>query len=75
MPALNAAVLLTVWEEASAQTPICRALHLLAAARPQKSFDEWAAMTIGQRDSALLALHEQLFGSTLEVTTRWSLIR
>ena len=66
MPALNATTLLAVWEQGVSQHPLQRALALLALAWPQKSADEWATVTIGERDRKLLQLRDELFGSKLE---------
>jgi hypothetical protein len=66
MSALNAIALLAAWEDGAAQLPVRRALILLAAACPEKSADEWAKATIGERDRRLLSLREQLFGERLE---------
>lgn len=66
MPVLNAADLLTAWEEGMSQHPIQRALTLLARAWPERSWDEWARATIGERDRYLLKLREELFGPSLE---------
>lgn len=41
-------------------------MTLLALAWPQKSVDEWARVSIGERDRQLLHLREELFGSKLE---------
>lgn len=69
MSALNAAALLIAWEEGLSQPPLERALTLLTAAWPEASAEEWAQISIGQRDGCLLTLREELFGATLETTT------
>ena len=66
--AVDAAGLLRVWEEQRAAHPLVRALHLLAAARPERGYDAWSHAPIGDRDAALLAVHEHLFGSALHAT-------
>lgn len=69
MPGLNAATLLAAWERASAQNPVRRALTLLGAAWPDKSEDQWANVSIGERDRYLLRLRDEIFGSQLEAAT------
>jgi hypothetical protein len=69
MPALNSAALLTAWEEGVSQPLMQRALTLLATAWPERSVDEWARASIGERDGRLIRLREELFGSRLETTT------
>lgn len=64
--ALNATNLLTAWEQAVSQHPLQRAVTLLALACPQKSVDEWARVSIGERDRQLLQLRDELFGSKFE---------
>ncbi len=68
MPALTSAALLTAWEEGASQPATQRALTLLAAAWPERSVDEWAHISIGERDGQLLRLREELFGAKLEAT-------
>ena len=61
MSAFSAAQLLDVWERTLDQTPVQRALLLLASwtgAAPETL----AQLSIGQRDSYLLSLRELLFG-------------
>ncbi|MCB0165241.1 MAG: phage baseplate protein [Anaerolineae bacterium] len=60
-----AAELLNVWEEGAGDPPYLRALRLLAAALPDRTATNLAAWSLGRRDSALLSLREQLFGSRL----------
>lgn len=66
MLALNATTLLTAWEQGVSQHPLQRAITLLSLACPQKSADEWAGVSIGERDRQLLQLRDELFGSKLE---------
>jgi hypothetical protein len=68
MPAmsLNPAALLAAWEEGATQPPVRRALALLGAAWPERSEEQWAEVTIGERDARLLSLREALFGRKLE---------
>jgi len=65
MPVPSAAQLLDVWERALSESPTRRALSLLAAAHPEISEDELAALPIGRRDARLLRLREHLFGPQL----------
>ncbi|MEA2223725.1 MAG: hypothetical protein QOH83_2101 [Solirubrobacteraceae bacterium] len=65
-PSLDAATLLTLWEEGVALPPAERALSLLCAAFPDAPVEDWAGASIGRRDEALLVLREALFGPTLE---------
>ena len=61
----SAVELIGAWERGAAQHWIDRALTMLSAAYPEMTFAELAALTIGQRDARLLAVHERLFGSSL----------
>jgi hypothetical protein len=65
MNALSASELLTVWEQGLHQSPTQRSLLLLLAACPERSIEQLAALSIGQRDTLLLKLREQTFGSQL----------
>ncbi len=62
---LTASQLLHVWEQARSQTPVQRALTLLALAVPAEPPDALVRYRIGRRDRELLALRERLFGSRL----------
>jgi hypothetical protein len=62
MVSIAAADLLNVWERGRAEPPYARALHLLAAALPDATFESIADWGLGRRDATLLALREQLFG-------------
>ena len=66
MLALSATNLLTAWEQGLAQHPLQRAVTLLALAWPEKTTDEWARVSIGERDRGLLQLRQELFGSRFE---------
>lgn len=66
MLALNASSLLTAWEQGVSQHPLQRAVKLLALAWPQRTIDEWARVSIGERDRQLLQLRDELFGSKFE---------
>jgi hypothetical protein len=67
MRALSARDLLLVWEQAEHQPPRERALALLAAALPELTDGELAALSLGRRDALLLSLYRQSFGSTLDL--------
>lgn len=66
MRPLAARDLLQVWEQAEGQHPIDRALILLAAACPERTWEQLAALSIGQRDAFLLSLRELTFGPRLD---------
>ncbi len=66
MRPLTAAGLLHVWERGHAQRPFERAVTLLAAGLPDQPLEAVAALTIGQRDAALLTLREQSMGGQLQ---------
>jgi hypothetical protein len=57
--------LLRVWEVGEDQHPLDRALTLLAAACPELTWDELAALSVGQRDARLLTLRERTSGPSL----------
>ena len=69
MPTLNSATLFAAWERGLPQDPVQRALTLLTTAWPERSADEWASTTIGERDEYLLRLRDEMFGSEIEATT------
>lgn len=66
----STASLLRVWEEQQRAHPVRRALQLLTATTPPGDAPAWQLATIGVRDTALLKLHEALFGGALHTTTR-----
>ncbi|BAY09381.1 T4 family baseplate hub assembly chaperone [Calothrix sp. NIES-2098] len=65
MRPLSADYILRIWEIGQSQHPIDRALTLLAFACPEKTTDELASLTIGQRDAYLLTLREISLGPRL----------
>src|SRR6516165_3867836 len=65
MRALSAAQLVAVWEQGLGQTPVDRAITLLAAGRPAETREALAALTIGRREADLLQLRELTLGPTL----------
>jgi hypothetical protein len=67
MRALDSAELLDLWERGLPLSPTRRALALLAAACPEASPSELAAMPLGRRNAHLLALRELLLGPELTV--------
>ncbi|HJV60822.1 MAG TPA: hypothetical protein VJ743_07735 [Albitalea sp.] len=68
MRAPSAEELLRVWEENQRAHPVRRAVQALAAASPERGWAGWAGAPIGERDHALLGLHERLFGGELHTT-------
>ncbi len=58
--------MLQLWEQGQGQRPLDRALTLLAAACPERSREELASLSIGARDTLLLEIREQAFGSQLD---------
>lgn len=58
--------LLEVCEWAEHEHPVNKALALLYAACPHTSWEELAALSIGQRDARLLELREKTFGNKLQ---------
>lgn len=65
MRALTASEIIQLWETACRFHPIDQALSVLRVVMPDHSRDELAALTLGQRDSLLLALRRITFGDTL----------
>jgi hypothetical protein len=63
---LSAADLLNAWEIGLQQPPLLRALTPLLAAQPDRSFEQLARLSLGQRNRGLLDLREALFGPRLE---------
>lgn len=56
--------ILSIWEFGLRQHPVERALTVLAVVNPQLSRAHLLASSVGQRDAALLAIREQVFGSS-----------
>jgi hypothetical protein len=69
MRSLSAAELLNVWERGLTQSPVQRALALLAAASDDMPADTLAQLSIGRRDARLLTLREWAFGSHIAGVT------
>jgi hypothetical protein len=66
---LSAASLLTAWEKGWRQTPTEQALAMLAAAYPEVPAPRLAELSIGRRDSCLIALRAGTFGPHIEGET------
>jgi hypothetical protein len=66
MRPLSALELLNAWERGLSERATGRALALLAAACPDLSVDDVAALDIGERDRWLMTLREWTFGSKME---------
>jgi hypothetical protein len=56
--------ILSIWEFGLRQHPVDRALTVLAVANPSLSRAHLLASSVGQRDMALLAIREQVFGAS-----------
>jgi hypothetical protein len=66
MAPLSAQDILRIWEAGVAQSPVGRALSILAAASPGVPGEALAALPVGRRDARLLEIREQTFGPTLD---------
>jgi len=64
MRSLSAAELIRAWERGWGQSPVDRALTLLAAVSTE-SLADLSRLSVGQRDARLLEIYEQHFGQTL----------
>jgi hypothetical protein len=65
MQPLSASRLVEVWENGVGETPVERAIRLLAACLAQPVDSLWE-LGLGQRDRHLLEMYAAMFGSTLE---------
>ncbi|HEU0054889.1 MAG TPA: hypothetical protein VFQ39_17005, partial [Longimicrobium sp.] len=63
---LSARDVVAVWERGQERHPVDRALLLLGAAFPDRSRDELASLTVGQRDGLLLLARERTLGATMQ---------
>jgi hypothetical protein len=63
--ALSEQELVRIWEVGLGQHPLDRALTILLVAFPGTTRDILALLSIGQRDSCLLAVRRQTFGASL----------
>ncbi len=59
---LSSSELLNIWERGQDETPLRRALILLAAFCTNETPEDLARLPIGRRDTLLLSLREQAFG-------------
>ena len=66
MRALSANDIVQIWEWGQDKHPVDRALALLALACPELAPEQLQSLTIGQRNSRLLALREKTLGPTLK---------
>lgn len=66
MRPLSANDIVQLWEWGRDKHPIDRALALLALACPEWTPEQLQGLTVGQRNSRLLALREETLGSTLK---------
>ena len=67
---LTASQILEVWEQGRSQTPVQRALSLLALALPENSERDLERCGIGRRDRELLALRQRIFGPRLTASAK-----
>lgn len=65
MERISSADLLEAWERGRHSSPGERGLQLLAVANPEMAAEALATWNIGQRDAALLAMRERIFGPQL----------
>lgn len=59
---LSSSELLNIWEKGQGEAPLQRALMLLAAFCKKDTPQDLARLPIGERDTLLLSLREQIFG-------------
>ena len=64
MRSLSAAELIRAWEQGWGQSPVDRALTLLAAVSTE-SLEDLARLSVDRRDARLMEIYEQHFGQTL----------
>lgn len=69
MKALTVPEIIRLWETAYRLHPVDRALAMLQEVLPDRSRDELAALTLGQRDSLLMELRRVTFGNVLAATS------
>lgn len=65
MHSLSAFNLVQVWEWGQHRHPVDRAIALLTLAQPELDSERIASLSVGQRNTRLLLLREQLLGPTL----------
>lgn len=66
MRPLSAIDVVGIWESGLGLRPPDRALAILVPAFPQTPVDELASFSLGRRDSYLLSIREQIFGSGID---------
>jgi hypothetical protein len=66
MPGIAASDVISVWEQAYGLGLAAKGLTLLQLSMPQRPLEELRAMTVGERDGALLSLRQQLFGQQIK---------
>lgn len=64
---LSAQQILEIWERGEDLHPIDKAMTLLSTAFPEKTSEELAKLSIGERDALLFAIRELVFGPRLEI--------
>jgi hypothetical protein len=64
-PGLSADDVVRIWELGSGRSPLERALVLLRAAQPERSWDELADLPLGARQARLLRLRADTVGSRI----------
>jgi len=69
MRIVSAADLVSAWERALGRPLVDQALVLLSLASPDCSMEAMAELSVGERDTRLLTLREQLFGRQLSSVT------
>ena len=69
MRSLTRSDLFTLWERGEGRHPVDRALLLMAAAFPERRWDELVSLSIGRRNSLLTSIREQVFGRRMDVFT------
>jgi hypothetical protein len=62
--------LLELWDAQRDRIPLLQALELLAVAWPEQPAEQWANLSLGQRDEHLLTLHGAWFGGRFELAAR-----
>ncbi|HYO12169.1 MAG TPA: phage baseplate protein [Thermoanaerobaculia bacterium] len=66
MRPLTASAVLRIWEQGQRGHSVNKALALLAAALPNRTFAELADLSLGMRDALLLRLRERTIGSEIK---------
>lgn len=69
MRSLNSQDVIRIWEEGRKQHTVDRALTVLSVAQPGVQREQLADLSVGERDSHLLAIREQLFNKNLVAVT------